>query len=284
MPSQLPRVDPVRLRHGPIDHRQLHAAPRPLNIRIPGLPRPPPRQLLLHLLDKPLAPQGMPRTLHQALQQLVVFRHHGMGVRAIPPPGLLPTPSVVLQDRVVDPRRHRPAPHVVRVAAPRVLLQHPDPLLRRLLPGRLRLDRVQVHIPRQRQQVLVRLHHPRLVPPPERVPRPGVLVPVVEAVTAVQPLHAPPQVRPRRPHHQVIVIRHQHPGIQDHPVLLQVALQLIKKPAAVAVVVKDDLPGVAPAGHVVQRVLELHPRRSGHNAPVYPNPPQPVNSKCIVTA
>lgn len=153
---------------------------------------------------------------------------------------------------------------IPRQAAPPIRPQRLPFLLRRLTRQCPDLHGIQVDVARQAQQIVVALDQLRHVAPLETVPRPRPLVPEIHRIRRVQSLHEARQIGARRLDQQVVVVRHQRPCVQHHPVPLNRLPQLFPEPLRIHLTQHDSLPPISAAGHVIDRPRKLFPARSWH--------------------
>ena len=83
-------------------------------------------------------------------------------------------------------------------------------------------------------------------------------------VAVLQPTHPLHEIALGRFNHRVIMVVHQHPGIDPPPRALAGLAQRFDKQLAVLVVNDNRFPPIAPSHHVVDRSWILDTRLAGH--------------------
>ena len=105
--------------------------------------------------------------------------------------------------------------------------------------------------------------------PLEQVPDAAVAEIEVSRVTAVEQMHARGQVGLGGLRKKVVVVCHEHEGVQPPTIGFHRALQPIQSPLAIRVVADDGAALVATRHHVVQSTGQFDSQRSCH-APKIP--------------
>ena len=121
-----------------------------------------------------------------------------------------------------------------------------------------------MHVTAQCQQVIALLHEKTLIATLEKVT--AAAVPSVEEhrVSHCQPVHPTAQISAMRLCNQVHMIPHQHKAKNGDIKASRRFCQQFYKPAAIAIIPKGPLPGVAARANVIDRVLKLNSQRPGH--------------------
>ena len=107
-------------------------------------------------------------------------------------------------------------------------------------------------------------HQDRAIPPPKHVtpqPMAGVEATGVAVLKPAHPLH---EIALGRFNHRVIMVVHQHSGVDSPPGALAGLAQRLDKQLAVLVVNDNRFPPIAPGHHVVDRSRILDARLAGH--------------------
>jgi hypothetical protein len=91
----------------------------------------------------------------------------------------------------------------------------------------------------------------RMKPSLEEMAGAGMRAVEPPGVAAVEPMHAPRQVRLRRPDHEMEVIRHQHPGRDAPAEALDGFAEETQEGEAIAIGAEDGAALIAPGGDVI---------------------------------
>ena len=84
------------------------------------------------------------------------------------------------------------------------------------------------------------------------------------AVAGVEPVHGPAQIALGRLRQEVVVIIHQHIGVNSHAKVLAQFSEQFQKVESVAVIAKDVLAFNAPRRHMIAAANPFDPQRPGH--------------------
>jgi hypothetical protein len=118
-------------------------------------------------------------------------------------------------------------------------------------------------------EVALLLDEMRFETPLKQVPDAAVAEIEVSRVTAVEQMHPHRQVGLRGFKKKVVVVCHEHEGVQPPTVDFHRSLQPIQPPLAIRVIANDSAALVATRHHVVQSPRQLDSQRSCH-APKLP--------------
>lgn len=114
-------------------------------------------------------------------------------------------------------------------------------------------------VPAQFQPPLPRVYHHRFEPALKQVPAAPVTPVEPHAVTHIEPLTGPAEVRFGQLHHQMVVIVHQHKRVQANPKPAYNFPQQFAEMHPVPIVPKNRPPFIAPGAQVIPPARSLNP-------------------------
>ncbi len=176
--------------------------------------------------------------------------------------------SVLLQHVVADEILRVLLGNVPRIAAPTIRFEPLHPL-RFAQPSTCgNLDRVEMDVPGQCQQVRVVLDQLGLESSLELVPGLAVLVACIEGVAGIQPLHELRQIGPRRACQEMEMIVHQDIGVQQDGERVEIVAKLAEKPPEVVFCPENLRPPVPTGRNVVDRIRKVDPWWACHSGSI----------------
>jgi hypothetical protein len=146
-------------------------------------------------------------------------------------------------------------PQGLEVAAPGIVLSPLDH------PG---THRVQDDVPRQLEEVRLPFHEYCLVSALENVSDSTVTPVEALGIRPVEAMHSPTEVWFRSLEQQMIVVRHQHPGVDAPPVGLGRRSEMCEQGSAIVIVEEDVLFAIAACGDVPDCAGVLKTQGTGH--------------------